>query len=114
MKKITINFIIVALFLSIGVQAAPMAHNNKVITQVERDEAHPVKTAFIISGTALIVSGILIAMGSGGVATGLSLRSNKIEKKHLARRKKKAKAALRKRAEAEYAHRHMPHKWKML
>jgi hypothetical protein len=101
MKKLNTILMILALLLSIGVRSAPV-------------ESSGAKVSVIISGTALIVSGILVGLGVGGVTTGLSLRSKKMEKKRRAKIKKikkKARAALRKRAEAEYDHRHAPHRW---
>jgi hypothetical protein len=110
MKKSTISLITSALFLSIAVHAAPVAHNNNATAQVKSSD---VKVSFVV-----IVIGAGVAVMAGGFA--VAILEDKDRKKVVAKKRKKkavkkaAKAALRKRAEAEYAHRHMPHKWKML
>jgi predicted histidine transporter YuiF (NhaC family) len=122
MKKSTISLITSALFLSIGVHAAPVAHNDNVITpQVERDEGRPVKTAFLAPIAAVIIGGMVVAGVAVviGETTAIIIVTKEKKRKQAARKKQKkikkaAKKALRKRAEAEYAHRHMPHKWRML
>jgi hypothetical protein len=107
MKKITINFITVALFLSISVHAAPVAHNNNAVAQ-DAGVEHRVDPF----GFAIVLGGVVAFIGAGVIGGVIQQKQSK--KKLVASRKKKAKAALRKRAEAEYAHRHMPHKWRML
>jgi hypothetical protein len=107
MKKVIINLITSVLFLSISVHAAPVAHNNNAVAQ-DAGVEHRVKTA----GYYLALGVVVAFVGTGAVAGHFS--EKKYKEKLVARRKKKAKAALRKRAEAEYAHRHMPHKWRML
>jgi hypothetical protein len=105
MKKSTISLITSALFLSIGVHAAPVAHNNAAV-QIERD----VTTAAL--GLIIIVGSVTAAVGYTATITVI----NRLDrKKFIAKRKKKAakkaaKAALRKRAEAEYNYRHASHK----
>jgi hypothetical protein len=97
MKKLNIILMILALLLSIGVRSAPV-------------ESSGAKVSF----AALIIGLSVATIGVGVVAIVLNEKEKKeaLAKKRKKKRKKKAvKAALRKRAEIEYDHRHASHKW---
>jgi hypothetical protein len=104
MKKLHTILMTLILLLSIGVHAAPVAHNNAA-TQVKSSGAKASVVFMIAAGVGMAASGFGVAI--------LEHKDRKkiVAKKHKKEAKKAARILLRKRAEAEYAHRHASHKY---
>jgi hypothetical protein len=108
MKKLNTILMTLILLLSITVRAAPVVNNNNAVAQGDKvEEEHRVKV-FLVPGGLMLIA--LVPVGTAAVLSSIVGKPYRERKAERAKRRKEAKKALRKRAEAEYAYRHASHK----
>jgi heme exporter protein D len=137
MKKLSTHLMILLLCLATGIHAAPVTHDSQSVLLIQGGEkSHRVQTSIIlgITGTASreaylaaraaklakggAIKATVVVVVAAVVATVLitkkvkkDIRDRRARRKKFKKKYKKYKK-LRARAEVEYAHRHMPSKWR--